>query len=192
MSTSEGDRHQARERLRLFVALTLSDATRHELAAWQHAELAGRAGIRPVPAAQLHITLVFLGSRPATDVEPICAVVRSRAADARIAPLEAVGYRETRQVSMVTLREESPGGASGASDLARALMQALSSLGVYRLEDRPWLPHITVARFKTRPKLSPRPPRLDPFRPREVVLYESRPGPGGSVYTALESIALHD
>jgi 2'-5' RNA ligase len=192
MSTSEAGRHQARERLRLFVALTLPDVTRHDLAAWQQAEVAGRRGVRPIPESQLHITLVFLGSRPAADIEPICAAIRSRTAAVRMTRIEAVGYHESRQVGMITLREGSSGGGTtpGASGLARALMHDLASLGIYRVEDRPWTPHITVARFKARPKLSPRPPQLDPFHPREVVLYESRTGPGGSIYTALESVTL--
>ena len=192
MSTSEEDRHQARPRPRLFVALTLPDLTRRGLEAWQRTEIAGRHGVRPVAAPQLHITLAFLGNRPAADIEPIAAVVRSGAAGVRMPLLEAVRYRETRHVGMVTLRELAAGGerSSAATEFANGLMHALASLGVYRLENRPWLPHITVARFETRPGLAPASPDLPLFTPSEVVLYESKTGPGGSVYTALESVAL--
>src|SRR6185436_8703037 len=141
--------------------------------------IAGHPGVRPVPAEHLHITLVFLGNRPPAEVEPISGAVRAAAAGARAARLEPVAYRETRHVGMVTLRELSLRGerANEATALAGTLMQAFAELGVYRPESRPWMPHVTVARFKTRPFLAPRPPAAPAFNTAEVVLYESRPGP---------------
>ena len=59
------------ERLRLFLALQLPDAVVETLADWQQRELAGRI----VPPANLHVTLAFLGSRPARELESICAVL---------------------------------------------------------------------------------------------------------------------
>ena len=35
----------------------------------------------------------------------------------------------------------------------------LEELGVYRRERRPWLPHVTVLRFRERPRLDPPCPR---------------------------------
>ena len=62
-----------------------------------------------------------------------------------------VRYRETRSVGMLVL--EDVGGAATA--LAADLGERLERLGVYRRENRPWLPHITVLRFRERPRLAP-------------------------------------
>jgi 2'-5' RNA ligase len=178
----------------LFVALTLPETTRLGLERWQRTQIGDRPGVRLVGAPQLHITLVFLGNRPAAEVDRIAAAVRQHGVGPSPS-FDVVGYRETRHVGMVPLRESPARGgkpATRAQELATGLMHVLADLGVYRLEVRAWLPHVTVARFKTRPGLAPEPPALQPFRANEVVLYESRPGPRGSIYVPLESVALVD
>ena len=54
----------ADERLRLFLGFPLPDATAQAVAAWQRAELAVER-VRIVPLENLHVTIAFLGSRPA-------------------------------------------------------------------------------------------------------------------------------
>ena len=51
----------------------------------------------------------------------------------------------------------------GATALAEDVQARLEALGVYRREGRPWLPHLTVARFRARPGSgsSRRPRRTD-------------------------------
>ena len=51
---------------------------------------------------------------------------------------------------MLTFDDE--GGRATA--LAGRLHGALEELGLYRREDRPWLPHLTVLRFRERPRLA--------------------------------------
>src|SRR4029079_7467451 len=62
--TVEGD-----ARIRLFCALTLDDETLDRLVAWQASLPAGNA--RVVPRANLHLTLAFLGHRPAAELDGI-------------------------------------------------------------------------------------------------------------------------
>src|SRR6266851_5639741 len=75
------------ERLRLFLALRLPEPVLDELEAWQGAEL---SGLRVVPRGHLHVTLAFLGSRPAGELEAVLGELRAAAADAsadlRLAP----------------------------------------------------------------------------------------------------------
>ena len=52
---------------------------------------------------------------------------------------------------MLTLADE----AGAAARLAGRLHDELEALGVYRREARPWLPHVTVLRFRERPRLRP-------------------------------------
>jgi RNA 2',3'-cyclic 3'-phosphodiesterase len=176
------------ERLRLFLALRLPEPALDALAEWQHAGLAvlGLAGLRVVSREQLHVTLAFLGHRPAGELEAIVAALREAAAaagDLRLAPLH---YRETRSVAMVVLED----GAGAAAALAADVQARLDALGVYRGDGRPWLPHVTVARFRARPGLRLEPPPMGTFVPSDAAAYLSRLHPDGARYAVLESVAL--
>jgi 2'-5' RNA ligase len=87
---------------------------------------------------------------------------------------------------MLTFGDEDRRGAALADDLAGRL----EALGVYRREARPWLPHVTVLRFRERPRLRPELPELEPFVPSDAAVYLSRLRPSGAQYEVLESFAL--
>jgi RNA 2',3'-cyclic 3'-phosphodiesterase len=176
-----------RERPRLFVALVLPEDARDRLLDWQRRELGHVDGIRIVPPDNLHVTIAFLGARPAEDVEPVVAVVRDAAALAQRPVLTPTRYRETRSVGMVVFDE----AADRASSLADDLFTRLEQLGVYRRERRTWLPHVTVLRFRGRPpRLVPPVPALGQVSPSEVALYHSVLRPSGAQYEIVESVAL--
>ena len=124
---------------------------------------------RLVPRENLHITLAFLGSRPAGDVEPIRAELEAAAAGAAPIVLRERCYRETRSVGMLVFDDD--GGAAG--ELARGLHERLQRLGVYEPEQRPWLPHLTVTRFRERPRLTPELPGLGAVVPSGAAVYHS-------------------
>ncbi len=172
------------ERIRLFCALTLPDDILDRLVAWQR-EL-GQGDFRLVPRASLHGTLAFLGSRPRAELEPICAGLRAAAAGAGPIVLRPLRYRETRSVGMLVLEDE--GGAGGR--LAADLHDRLEGLGVYEREQRPWLPHATVVRFRKPPRLDPALPDLGPFSPSGAAVYHSVLRRGGTQYEVLESVRL--
>jgi 2'-5' RNA ligase len=98
----------------------------------------------------------------------------------------AVRYRETRSVGMLVLEDES----GRATQLAGDLHERLEALGIYRREARPWLPHVTVVRFRERPRLRPPIPDLGAFGPSDAAVYHSALSPGGAQYTVLESAPL--
>ena len=173
----------ADERKRLFCGLRLPDGVLDVVAAWQLDQLAGQ---RIVPRANLHLTLAFLGPRPAVDVDVVVAAVRAAAAAAGPMLFTPRRYRETRSVGMLVLDDEGGAGAMMADDLGRRLEDA----GVYRREARPWLPHLTVVRFRRPPRLQPTLPELGPFAPSGAAAFLSRLRPGGAQYEVLESVAL--
>jgi RNA 2',3'-cyclic 3'-phosphodiesterase len=140
--------------LRLFCALTLPPRALDRLVAWQAGLPAG--GYRLVPRENLHVTLAFLGARPAVEVEAIGAALAGAAAVAQPVLLRPLRYRETRSVGMVVIEDRD--GAAG--ELARDLHARLERLGVYEPERRAWLPHVTVVRFRERPRLAPTLPDL--------------------------------
>lgn len=174
----EGD-----ERIRLFCALRLPDDVLDGLVAWQTAQL--HEG-RLVPREHLHVTLAFLGHRPVAEAQAVVAELRSAAAAAAPLRFEPRRYRETRSVGMLVLDDEGGAGALMAADL----QARLAALGSYRPEPRPWLPHVTVLRFRRPPGLEPPLPNVRSIVPSDAAAYLSRLRPGGAQYEVLESVAL--
>lgn len=173
------------ERLRLFLSFRLPDSARRELTAWQGAELE-RGRVRIVPAENLHVTIAFLGSRPANEVEPIGDALRESVRGVDRPVLTPARYRETRSVGMLVLDDE--GGR--ATRIADDAHRRLAELGVYEPEKRPWLPHVTVVRFRERPRLSPSIPELGPVTMSDAAVYMSRLRPTGAQYEVVESVPL--
>jgi 2'-5' RNA ligase len=171
------------ERLRLFLALRLPDGTLDEIERWQREQL---SDVRVVRREHLHVTLAFLGHRPAGELEAIVGVLRKAAAGAGEIRLTPVRYRETRNVGMLVLDD----GGGEATRLAEDLHERLDRLGVYRRESRAWLPHLTVARWRERPRLRPEPPSTGTFVPSDAAAYLSRLHPHGARYEVVESVAL--
>jgi len=175
-----------RERLRLFCALRLPADAIEELSRWQARAFAGVGGVRVLAREQVHVTLAFLGSRPAGELEAIAAELREAARSAEPAKLTITRYRETRSVGMLVCDDE--GGR--ATSLAGDLHARLERLGVYERERREWLPHLTVIRFRERPRLQPPLPELEPVVTSEAAVYMSVLRPSGAQYEVLQSVAL--
>jgi 2'-5' RNA ligase len=169
------------ERLRLFCGLRLPDDVLDRIAAWQREHLRGRV----VGRDNLHVTLAFLGGRPAEDVATIADALASMP---MFAPMlfRVRGYRETRSVGMLVL-DDVTGAATAA---AEQLHEQLELLGIYEREKRRWLAHVTVLRFREPPRLRPPVPELGTFAPSEAAVYLSRLRPGGAQYQVLESFPV--
>lgn len=173
------------ERRRIFCALVLPDHVLDTLVPWQERHLSGG---RLVPREHLHITLAFLGSTPAASLPAIGNALVEAAAGVALVQLDLPPgrLRETRSVGMLVLRDLWGTGRL----LAERLFDRLEALGVYDRERRPWLPHVTVLRFRERPGLDPPLPELGRFSPSEAAVYHSVLRRGGAQYRVLESIAL--
>ena len=87
---------------------------------------------------------------------------------------------------MIVLSDE--GGR--AVELAARVFDGFERLGVYERERREWLPHVTVARFRERPRLDPPLPPLGPVVSSEMAVMISRLRPSGAQYEVVESIPL--
>jgi 2'-5' RNA ligase len=155
------------------------------LVAWQAAELEGR-DLRVVSAGNLHVTLAFLGATPAARAGEVADALREACAGHE-GPLFAVErYRETGSVAMIVLADE--GGRGEA--IAEALFAVLEEGDLYEREARRWLPHVTVARFRDRPRLRPPLPDLGRVAPSDAAVMISRLRPGGAQYEVFESVSL--
>ena len=172
-----------RERVRLFCALRLPEPALDTLSSWQADQL--HSG-RPVPREHLHITLAFLGHRPVGELPAIAEALRGAAANAAPIRLVPERYRETRSVGMLVLKDLT----GAAVRLAEDLFSRLEHVRVYEREPRPWLPHVTVLRFRRPPRLKPPLPGLGEFAPSDAAAYVSQLGPKGARYFVVESVVL--
>jgi RNA 2',3'-cyclic 3'-phosphodiesterase len=177
---------EGRDRLRLFCALRLPDDIVDGLLEWQRDALPEREGLRRIGREQLHITLAFLGHRPIGDLAAVARALEEACAGAELPSLTPRRYRETRSVGMIVLDDES----DRATRIAERLHKRLERAGVYERERRKWLPHLTVSRFRTPPKLRLQPPDLGTFSPSEAAVYHSLLRPGGAQYEVLQTVAL--
>jgi 2'-5' RNA ligase len=168
---------------RLFLALRLPDPVLDALETWGAEEL---PDCRRLGREQLHVTLAFLGRRPESDVPAIVEALAAAAGSVEAFPLAPLRWRETAAVGMVVLSD--PTGR--ASLLADALQDRLEGLDLYRRERRPWLPHVTVARFRVRPRLDPPLPPVRTFVPSDAAAYLSELHRSGARYTLLHTVPL--
>lgn len=177
---------ERRERIRLFCALTLPDDVLDRLLSWQRQELGGAGETRLCRREQLHVTLAFLGHRPQAELAAIRESLDRAAVSAREPVFQVVRYRETRSVGMLVLDD----AKRVAGELAADLHGRLEELGVYEREKRPWLPHVTVLRFRRPPRLHPALPELGAFSPSGAAVYHSVLRPGGAQYEMLHTVSL--
>jgi 2'-5' RNA ligase len=177
--------------IRAFAALPLPAPQREALAAHliRCARLA--PGFRWVPASNLHLTLRFAGNLEGGVADRLREALRQVACAPFQLRLGDVGHFGGRRAGVIWLALAE--GQERAAELARQCEAVCRQVGLAP-EERPFRPHVTLARPRDRrgelpPELPP-PPELDPWIAREFVLYRSRLGGGPPVYEPLEVYAL--
>jgi 2'-5' RNA ligase len=192
---------------RLFFALWPDEAMREALARATR-EAARASGGRPVPAANLHVTLAFLGSVPERRLPRLAAIARRAGEPTRAeGPAPADGktglelvfeqleyWRTAHLLCALPVRPPAPVAA-----LARRLQERLAEDGF--APDRnttqsagfniavPFRPHVTLARKALRP---PRSMEMEAvtWSFLELALVESKTLPEGAAYRVLESFTV--
>jgi len=185
-------------RIRAFVALDLPDRVRAGIAAWGRQSLRDPA-LRPVAEQSLHITLAFLGHRPEEEIEAIAGIVGESAAPAPRLVLEQPQQRPLRGRPKVYAL---PVASEAAKALQASLVSRLVAAGLHEAEERPFWPHVTVARVRAegrgsrRPAPVERPPKslpqelLRPFLGVRLALYRSELQSAGARYVPLAQVEL--
>jgi RNA 2',3'-cyclic 3'-phosphodiesterase len=173
---------------RLFFALWPQEKQRQALVR-ATAKATRSCGGRPVLAANLHVTLAFLGSVPRRRVPELADIARRAAqAFAQDAPpvlrFSALAHWPRQQILCVLGAEEQP----LLHSLAGALKDAAAAAG-FSPDLKPFHAHVTVAR-----KVAHAPPRRVLrallWRCASFALIDSRTESAGPVYSVIESYPL--
>jgi RNA 2',3'-cyclic 3'-phosphodiesterase len=178
--------------VRAFFGLPVPDAPREALGRFITECAAAAPSFRWTPAANLHLTVRFIGSVDRSLVEGIASPLAARHLAAFDLELGDLGtFKRGRLVRVVWLGLRS--GAEELRTLASEVDAECSRAGL-AVEKRPFQAHLTLARPRVRdgaelPRV-PLPPRLEPWRATELVLYASHLSPKGAVYEPLQVLEL--
>lgn len=179
-------------RSRLFVALALPDALRAAIASY----LARCAALAPdqrwARAANLHLTLYFLGwveEEAAARLMGELATVRATAFRLGLSGLGRFGTANRPRVLWIGVTAGREPLARLAADVAAACRRS----GVVG-DERPYNPHLTLCRVRPGTRLPelPEPDPLPAWEARSFTLFQSRPGPGGAVYEPLREYGMRE
>ena len=176
--------------IRLFIAIELPDGLKRAFAGLR----TPIPGARWVPPEQIHLTLAFLGEVEETAVGHLhdeLSRIRIPSFKLRPAGTGCFPGRQRARVLWVGLEPE-----PHLRDLAAAVQSVLLACGIPQ-EERPFSPHITLARLKLpAPRevglfLSGEPKHAFPLVPvREFILFQSRLSSAGAQHVPLHSFPL--
>jgi RNA 2',3'-cyclic 3'-phosphodiesterase len=196
--------------MRAFIALDIDDAIRESIQRFMEAVRGFAPGARWVRPESLHVTLKFVGEKPAQAVEQMKRALAGVKAQAFDLTLRGYGFFPTPRSARVFWIGIEAGPQLAM--LACEIDNITSSLGIPR-EDHAFSPHLTLARGGGRSgapgwrkddaanknfqilqdKLSAMPvPEFGTMAAREFFLYESQLMRGGSRYGKLARFALDD
>ena len=173
---------------RLFIALGLPNAVRDALTALRE----DLDGARWTPPDHLHCTLRFLGDTPEERIPYLEAALGGIAAPPLALRLDGLTAFPSPRAPRVLVARLAPDDA--LADLQRRIEAAVRDLG-FAPEDRPFRPHVTLARLK-RPGTRAVPAYLRshdagaPFAADAFHLYASTLTPAGAVHERLASFSL--
>ena len=174
------------ETKRLFFAIEMPAPLQRKIVRWRADHFAPEAG-RPVAAANLHLTLAFLGEMSAEKQQALAAMAgRIRQPGFTLTLDDAGQWLRSRVVWLGT--RQPPRGLLQLANMLRA--QAARS-GCYQ-SPQPFHPHITLLRDASHAVAIPPPGFQWCFPVNEFVLYESVFARGRTRYTPLQRWTLNE
>ena len=190
---------------RLFVAILLPEEIREAVARVQIRlrDVMEEEGIRWTAPEQFHFTLKFLGDVEESDLLSVIEGVGQASARSTLWALDVARLGVfPKQRNPQILWVGATGGVPVLQETAQYINEELAKRG-FEAETKPYIPHITLARMKTRageemvaknlPMLQAEPElreTLGTFLVQECALMQSELRPGGAVYTAVKTFAF--
>ena len=169
--------------MRLFFALWPEDEVREALAGWAAACRQCVRG-RATRTENLHATLAFLGEVAASDVARLAALAASLPCQRFELTLDRLQYWPRKRIVLAGCTRTPDALAS----LAQAMRAGLSQAG-FRVEDRDYVPHVTLLRDA---RSAPDAVAVDPlpWRVQDIVLVESVRSHGTLRYRPIQRFTL--
>ena len=191
--------------MRIFIALDIGDAIRERIRLFVNGVEGFAPEVRFVRPESLHITLKFIGEKPADAVDRIKHALSSVHSEPMQIIFRGYGFFPSAKAPRVFWVgiESGPTLAS----LARRVDETLQTLNIPK-EEHAFSPHLTLARAgsatprqrkdglnrrfqRLQEKLASLPvPEFGTMTPHEFFLYQSEPSRGGSRYTKIARFAL--
>ena len=194
--------------MRLFLALDIDDAIRERITRFVDGVRNFSPDARWMQPESLHVTLKFIGEQPEVVAEKIKQTMTTLSVASTQIYFRGYGFFPTAKSARVFWIGMESGPQLAA--LAAAIDEQMPPLGIPQ-EDRPFSPHLTLARGRgasgaphqskrhganhpfqrLQEKLAALPaPEFGTMTPREFFLYQSQLSPKGSRYTKLERFSL--
>ncbi|MGM3175943.1 RNA 2',3'-cyclic phosphodiesterase [Dickeya lacustris] len=164
---------------RLFFGLSLPDALARHIVQWRATHFPPQAG-RPVAAANLHLTLAFLGDVSDQKAQALQTLAGRIRQSAFTLTLNDAGHWPRPGVVWLGCRQP----PRGLLQLANMLRSQAARSGCYQ-SPQPYHPHITLLRGATRPVSLPAATFSWTVQAEQFFLYESRAEAGRSHYRPL-------
>ena len=179
-------------KVRSFFGLPLPEAHRQALGPYLDECARMAHEFRWTPAANLHLTIRFLGHVQRSLAEGIADRLAAAAVNGFDMQLGPVGSFKRGQMARVVWIGLSV-GVTEIAELAAKVEVECELAGLER-EERRFHAHLTLARARARdgaplPELG-MPPVLESWRADELILYRSKLGRGGSIYEPMRRISL--
>ncbi|MFO1302625.1 MAG: RNA 2',3'-cyclic phosphodiesterase [Burkholderiales bacterium] len=182
-SPSAEDAQQAPGRIRAFFALVPDESVRLQFVALAK-EVARRSRGRSISGEHVHLTLAFLGDVPADSLPTLRAVGAAVPHAGATLHFDTLGAWRASGVAWVAPSVLPPVLAS----LHGRLYESLTSAG-FSLENRPFRPHVTLARRCVQPQPRQHHAAIH-WTVRRLCLIGSELRPDGPVHTTLEEWPL--
>ncbi len=184
--------------IRAFIAVELPEALRQEVVDLQANLRSSGSDVKWVEVDNLHLTLKFLGNieEPQFSALKEALAIPAKGFSPFTIYLEGIGaFPRTTSPRVVWIGISQ--GKEALIELAQAVEKSCSTLG-FTPEDRPFSPHLTIGRVRSRDRLASLIKRLQvaEFRggtPAEVtrlILFQSSLSPHGPTYTPLAEFPL--
>jgi RNA 2',3'-cyclic 3'-phosphodiesterase len=182
------------ELIRCFIAIKIPDFDPLRRVLKELAQM-GRP-LKAVDPSNLHVTLKFLGDTDLDLIGEIGSLVEQVAQPRQPCVVKVAGLGVFPHLERPNVVWAGLAGAEALTEIAADLETGLEEFGFAR-ENRPFVPHLTLARVKARP-----PEALRPLLSRhaktdfgiatidQIELIRSELGPEGSKYTVLASARL--
>ncbi|WP_276850880.1 RNA 2',3'-cyclic phosphodiesterase [Enterobacter oligotrophicus] len=174
------------ESKRLFFAIELSAPLQRQIVRWRAEHFPPEAG-RPVVAANLHLTLAFLGDVTAEKQRALAALAGRIAQPEFTLQLDDAGQWLRSRVVWLGTRQP----PRGLLQLASMLRAQAARSGCYQ-SPQPFHPHITLLRDAGQAVAIPPPGFHWSFPVKDFALYESVFAQGRTRYTPLQRWTLGD